>query len=120
MGTLNRIELDPKVCNGKPVIRGTRIPVSVVLERLAAHESWQTILSAHPELKEEAFRKPFCTHAHPWTIPSSRSSMPNGLKLYLDQMFGVDVAAALRRVGVGRRRWGEAVWFWQRKTTERT
>jgi uncharacterized protein (DUF433 family) len=53
MGTLNRIELDPKVCNGKPVIRGTRIAVFVVLERLAAQESWQTILSAYPELKEE-------------------------------------------------------------------
>jgi len=53
MGTLNRIELDPKVCNGKPVIRGTRIPVSVVLEQLAVHESWQTILSAYPELKKE-------------------------------------------------------------------
>ena len=53
MGTLNRIELDPRVCNGKPVIRSTRIPVSVVLEQLAAHESWQTILSAYPELKEE-------------------------------------------------------------------
>jgi uncharacterized protein (DUF433 family) len=53
MGTLNRIELDPKVCNGKPVIRGTRIPVSVVLEQLAAHESWQAILSAYPELKKE-------------------------------------------------------------------
>ena len=53
MGTLSRIELDPRVCNGKPVIKGTRIPVSVVLERLAAHESWEAILSAYPELKKE-------------------------------------------------------------------
>jgi uncharacterized protein (DUF433 family) len=50
---LNRIELDPRVCNGKPVIRGTRIPVSVVLEQLAAHESWEAILSVYPELKKE-------------------------------------------------------------------
>ena len=53
MGTLSRIELDPRVCNGKPVIKGTRIPVSVVLERLAAYESWEAILSAYPELKKE-------------------------------------------------------------------
>ena len=53
MATLSRIELDPKVCNGKPVIKGTRIPVSVVLEQLAAQESWQTILDAYPELKKE-------------------------------------------------------------------
>jgi len=53
MGTLSRIELDPRVCNGKPVIKGTRIPVSLVLEHLAAHESWEAILSAYPELKKE-------------------------------------------------------------------
>ena len=53
MGTLSRIELDPRVCNGKPVIKETRIPVSVVPERLAAHESWEAILSAYPELKKE-------------------------------------------------------------------
>ncbi|MGM0788444.1 MAG: DUF433 domain-containing protein [Thermodesulfobacteriota bacterium] len=29
----SRIELDPKVCNGKPVIKGTRIPVLVILEQ---------------------------------------------------------------------------------------
>jgi uncharacterized protein (DUF433 family) len=53
MGTLSRIELDPRVCNGKPVIKGTRIPVSVVLDQLAAHESWQTIMTQYPELKKE-------------------------------------------------------------------
>jgi uncharacterized protein (DUF433 family) len=31
----DRIELDPRVCNGKPVIRGTRIPVSMILAQLA-------------------------------------------------------------------------------------
>ncbi|MCK4727704.1 MAG: DUF433 domain-containing protein, partial [Desulfobacterales bacterium] len=29
---LDRIELNPRVCNGKPVITGTRVPVSVILE----------------------------------------------------------------------------------------
>lgn len=29
---MKRIELNPKVCNGKPVIKGSRIPVSVILE----------------------------------------------------------------------------------------
>lgn len=31
MPFLSRIELDPRVCNGKAVIKGTRIPVSVIL-----------------------------------------------------------------------------------------
>ena len=39
MTTIDRIELNPKVCNGKPVIRGTRIPVSVILEQIAQGES---------------------------------------------------------------------------------
>ena len=48
-----RIEIDPKVCNGKPVIRGTRIPVTLILERLAEGESWAKILTNYPELKRE-------------------------------------------------------------------
>ena len=30
---MDRIELNPRVCDGKPVIKGTRIPVSVILSR---------------------------------------------------------------------------------------
>jgi uncharacterized protein (DUF433 family) len=49
----NRIELNPKVCNGKPVIKGTRIPVSVILEQMAEGISWDTLLSNYPELEKE-------------------------------------------------------------------
>ena len=50
---LDRIELDPRVCNGKPVIRGTRIPVSVILEQIDEGETLETLLSGYPELKRE-------------------------------------------------------------------
>jgi len=50
---LGRIEIDPRVCNGKPVIRGTRIPVSVILEQLAAGETWDCLLKGYPELKRD-------------------------------------------------------------------
>lgn len=49
----NRIELNPKVCNGKPIIRGTRIPVSVILEQLAEGISWDTLLANYPELGKD-------------------------------------------------------------------
>lgn len=49
----DRIEIDPKVCNGKPVIRGTRVPVSVLLEQIAEGESWDDLLGGYPELKRE-------------------------------------------------------------------
>jgi uncharacterized protein (DUF433 family) len=36
MAQMDRIELDPRVCNGKAVIQGTRIPVSVILDQIAS------------------------------------------------------------------------------------
>ncbi|MEA2082778.1 MAG: DUF433 domain-containing protein [Thermodesulfobacteriota bacterium] len=50
---MGRIELNPRVCNGKPVIKGTRVPVSVILEQIAEGESWDTLLAGYPELKKE-------------------------------------------------------------------
>jgi len=53
MNLLERIELNPKVCNGKPVIKGTRIPVSVIIELVAEGDSWDKILAGYPELTRE-------------------------------------------------------------------
>ncbi|MGA2938057.1 MAG: DUF433 domain-containing protein [Syntrophobacteraceae bacterium] len=53
MDPVNRIELNPRVCNGRPVIRGTRIPVSVILEQIAEGQSWDTLLEGYPELTRE-------------------------------------------------------------------
>jgi uncharacterized protein (DUF433 family) len=53
MAIMDRVELNPKVCNGKPVIKGTRIPVSVILEQIAQGESWGDLLKGYPELKKE-------------------------------------------------------------------
>ena len=46
-----RIESNPAVMMGKPVIAGTRITVESILERLAHGESMEEILEAHPRLK---------------------------------------------------------------------
>lgn len=53
MGYTDRIEINPRVCNGKPVIKGTRIPVTVILEQVAEGELWQDLLDAYPELTLE-------------------------------------------------------------------
>jgi uncharacterized protein (DUF433 family) len=53
MSEFNRIELDPRVCNGKPVIKGTRIPVSVILDQIAEGFTWDVILSNYPELDKK-------------------------------------------------------------------
>jgi len=50
------ITSDPSVMMGKPVVSGTRITVELILEKLAAGESIEQILSAHPHITEEAIR----------------------------------------------------------------
>ena len=44
---------NPKVMMGKPVIAGTRITVELILEKLAAGETIEQILEAHPQLTRE-------------------------------------------------------------------
>lgn len=50
---LNRIVVNPKVMVGKPVIKGTRIPVDAIIKRLAGGMSLREILEEYPNLKEE-------------------------------------------------------------------
>lgn len=47
---------DPAVMMGKPVIAGTRITVELILEKLAAGETVEAILEAHPRLTREGIR----------------------------------------------------------------
>ena len=47
------IEANPAVMMGKPVVRGTRITVELILEKLAAGESIEQLLDEHPRLTRE-------------------------------------------------------------------
>lgn len=53
---LERISIDPQVCFGKPVIRGTRIWVSLILDLLAGGMSIEELLDDYPHLTEEDIR----------------------------------------------------------------
>jgi uncharacterized protein (DUF433 family) len=46
----DEIEAHPDVCNGRPVVRGTRIAVESLLEMLAAGDSVDEVLLAYPTL----------------------------------------------------------------------
>jgi uncharacterized protein (DUF433 family) len=50
---VNRIEINPQVMLGKPVIRGTRIPVEMILKKLAQDLSTEEILADYPRLVRE-------------------------------------------------------------------
>ena len=48
-----RIAIDPNVCNGRPIIRGTRITAQTVLEFLAAGDRVEDVLEEYPSLVRE-------------------------------------------------------------------
>jgi uncharacterized protein (DUF433 family) len=45
-----RIEMNPDIIGGKPVIRGTRVPVELILRKLGAGMSVEAVLADHPRL----------------------------------------------------------------------
>lgn len=53
---LTRIAFDPNVREGQVVIRGAGIPVSLILDRLAAGKSYADILTEYPVLEEQDVR----------------------------------------------------------------
>lgn len=53
---LNRISANPEIFGGKPMIRGMRISVELVLSLLAQGESVEAILADYPDLEPEDIR----------------------------------------------------------------
>ena len=50
------VQSDPAIMMGKSVIKGTRITVELIIEKLAAGESIDQIIREHPRLTEENIR----------------------------------------------------------------
>jgi uncharacterized protein (DUF433 family) len=53
---MERIEINPDICNGKPVIKGTRITVQTILEFLGAGDSIEEVIEGYPSLKQNDVR----------------------------------------------------------------
>ena len=53
MTITDRIEVNPRVMLGKPVIRGTRIPVELILRKLSQGATEAALLDAYPRLTRE-------------------------------------------------------------------
>jgi uncharacterized protein (DUF433 family) len=52
MSWRDRISINPSICHGQACIRGTRIPVSAIVDNLAAGIQRAEILKSYPELKD--------------------------------------------------------------------
>ncbi len=72
----HRIEVSPKIMLGKPMIRGTRIPVELILRKLSEGASDADLLDAYPRLKradiQAALSYAADTLAHEETITQPR------------------------------------------------
>ena len=53
MDISNYIEVNPKIMMGKPVIKGSRITVELILEKLSAGETIDNLIEAHPHISIE-------------------------------------------------------------------
>jgi len=53
---IERIVSDPKICSGKPCIKGTRIPVHIILDLMAAGENFVGIKKAYLNITDEDIR----------------------------------------------------------------
>ena len=49
----SRIHIHPDICNGRPVIAGTRIPVQTVMEFLGSGDSIEEVIEEYPSLNRE-------------------------------------------------------------------
>lgn len=56
MAIAQRVEVNPKVMLGKPVIKGTRIPVELLLRKLGEGATVEELLDAYPRLSREDVR----------------------------------------------------------------
>ena len=53
IGMEHLIVIDPAICNGRPVVKGTRITVQTIMEFLAAGDSVDDVLQSYPTLTRE-------------------------------------------------------------------
>ena len=68
---LERITIDPEICSGKPIVRGTRITVRDVQEYMAGGMTSEEILEDFPQLKREDIRAVFAFAAQREDLPFS-------------------------------------------------
>ena len=57
---LDRISIEPRICHGKPCIKGTRVPVFVILDALAAGMTHEQISDDYPPITSDDIKAALC------------------------------------------------------------
>lgn len=76
----DRIEINPRVMMGKPVVRGTRIPVELLLRKISEGATEGDLLDAYPRLQREDIRAAIGYAAD--TLPTRKRS-PSGIPRFV-------------------------------------
>ncbi|MBW1796751.1 MAG: DUF433 domain-containing protein [Deltaproteobacteria bacterium] len=71
----DRIEINPEVMLGKPVIKGTRIPVELIVRKLGEGASVEDLLDGYPNLKKEDIQA---------ALTYAANSLANELTIYME------------------------------------
>ena len=50
---MNHVQINPRICKGKPVIAGSRIPVTVILDQMIETGSIENVHALYPELERQ-------------------------------------------------------------------
>ena len=96
-----RIQIDPAICHGKPVIRGTRVLVSTILGALGGGDSIAGVLEDYPGLTEADIRAALTFGGG--VVPLRRIALriARAMRSFLDENFPKAAAAMLAGRGHG-------------------
>ena len=75
MNVFGRVETRPEIMLGKPVIKGTRIPVELIVRKLGEGARVEDLLDAYPKLKKEDIQA---------ALIYAADTLANELTIYLD------------------------------------
>ncbi len=73
---VERINIDPNICHGKPVIKGTRVLVSNILSELSLGKSFDEIIENYPNITKEDIEAALNFGSY----PSNYETFPNDVK----------------------------------------
>lgn len=97
MENVKRITIDPNIMYGKPCIRGTRIPVELILSLLASGMSEEKILANYPDLSGEDIRA--CLAEAPRLAEVEMGSLERRVRFLADENISPKSVEFLRELG---------------------
>ena len=82
-----RIEINPSICHGKPVIKGTRVLVANILGALAGGDSIEDVLEDYPNIGRRGFACRACIRRGALAVSGRTLRDLHTMRFFLDENF---------------------------------